>query len=102
MIVVQPPIRASRKVTMADSTQQQTSGGRKIPPVINPTVDVGEELKYLIGETGAVHDSMGAFRIKVYHTRMFPWDEVFKTLLYRDFQVFVTRHKADIFIEAKS
>ena len=73
----------------------------KPPPVINPTVDVGEELKRLMGETGALIDSMGAFKIKVYHTRMFPWDDVFKTLLYRDFQVYVTRHKADLYIEAK-
>ena len=73
----------------------------KPPPVINPTVDVGEELKRLMGETGALIDSMGAFKIKVYHTRMFPWDDVFKTLLYRGFKVFVTNHKADIFIEAQ-
>ena len=86
---------------MADSTKPPLNNRSKVPPVINPTVDVGDELKYLIGETGAVQDSMGAFRIKIYHTRMFPWDEVFKTLLYRDFQVFVTRHKADIYIEAK-
>lgn len=74
---------------------------QKIPPVINPGVDVAEQLRYLIGDTGVLEDALGAFRIKVHHTRMFPWDDVFKTLLYRDFQVYVTRHKADLFIEAK-
>ena len=44
---------------------------------------------------------MGAFSIKVHHARMFPWDEVFKHLLFRDFKVDVTRHKADFFIEAR-
>jgi hypothetical protein len=73
----------------------------KTPPVINPTVDVSEELRRLIGDTGILEDQMGAFKIKIYHTRMFPWDDVFKTLLYRDFQVYVSRHKADLFIEAR-
>lgn len=72
----------------------------KIPPVINPTVDVGDELNFLIGETGGLEQLMGGYRIKVYHTRAFPWDEVFKVLLFRDFKVYVTRHKADLFIEA--
>lgn len=74
---------------------------KKVPPVINPGVDVAEQLRYLIGETGQLDDAMGSFRIKIFHSRMFPWDDVFKTLLYRDFQVWVTRHKADLFIEAK-
>lgn len=74
---------------------------KKVPPVINPGVDVAEQLRYLIGETGHLDDVTGTLRIKVYHSRMFPWDDVFKTLLYRDFQVWVTRHKADLFIEAK-
>jgi hypothetical protein len=86
---------------MAEPTQQPATDGAKTTPVINPAIDVGDELRFLIGETGAVQDSLGAFRIKVFHTRMFPWDEVFKTLLYRDFQVFVTRDKAEIYIEAK-
>lgn len=73
----------------------------RIPPVINPGADVAEELKRLIGDTGVVEDAMGAFRIKVCHSGAFPWSEVFKTLLYRDFQVYVTRQKADLFIEAK-
>jgi hypothetical protein len=73
----------------------------KVPPLINPTVDVAQQLQWVIGDTGTVMDSMGAFRIKVFHARMFPWDEVFKLLLYRDFKVDVTRHKADFFIEAR-
>jgi hypothetical protein len=73
---------------------------RKTPPVTNPNVDVGELLIYLVGETAGVQSSMGGFRIKVYHTRAFPWDDVFKALLYRDFKVFVSRHKADLYIEA--
>ena len=71
-----------------------------IPPVTNPAVDVGEALRYLVADTGAVHELMGGFRIKIYHTRAFPWDDVFKTLLFRDFRVYVTRHKADFFIDA--
>ena len=73
---------------------------KSIPPVIHPTVDVGQELHRFIGETGSINEAMGGYRIKVFHTRAFPWDEVFKTLLYRDFRVYVTRHKADIYIEA--
>ena len=72
----------------------------KVPPVTNPSVDVGEMLRYLMGDTGGINEALGGYRIKVYHTRGFPWDEVFKTLLYRDFKVYVTRHKADIYIEA--
>jgi hypothetical protein len=72
----------------------------KVAPVTNPTVDIGEILAYLVGETGVVQQSMGGFKIKVFHLRGFPWDDVFKALLYRDFRVYLTRHKADIFIEA--
>jgi hypothetical protein len=72
----------------------------KVPPVINPALDVGEILAELIGDTGALQEFMGGYRLKVYHLQSFPWDEVFKTLLFRDFKVYVTRHKADIFIEA--
>ena len=67
-----------------------------------PTVDLGESLAYLMGDTGGLQESLGGFKIKVYHARAFPWGEVFKTLLYRDFRVYVTRHKADIFIEASA
>ncbi|HEX8915672.1 MAG TPA: hypothetical protein VF796_25180 [Humisphaera sp.] len=73
----------------------------KVPPVINPTVDIGELLSELIGDTGSVQNLMGGYRIRIYHLRAFPFDEVFKTLLFRDFKVYVDRHKADIFIEAK-
>ena len=41
------------------------------------------------------------YKLKVYHTRAFPWDDVFKHLLYRGFKVAVTSHKADLFIEAQ-
>ena len=74
---------------------------KKIPPVRNPSVDLADELRYLIGEMGTLQDSMGGYKIKVYHTRAFPWDDVFKTLLYRGFKVYVTNHKADLFIEAQ-
>ena len=47
-------------------------------------------------------EEMGGFRLKVYHTLGFPWAEVFKLLLYRDFKVDVRRQKADIFIEARA
>ena len=40
------------------------------------------------------------FKIKIFHSRAFPWGEVVKALLYRNFRVSLTRHKADIFIEA--
>ncbi len=74
--------------------------GTSVAPVTNPTVDIGEQLLYLMGDTGGLNESAGGYRIKVFHTRMFPWDEVFKTLLYRGFKVYVTSHKADIYIEA--
>jgi hypothetical protein len=69
-------------------------------PFLNPGVDVAESLRYLMGDTGDLQEYMGGFRIKVYHIRAFPWGEVFKMLVYRDFKVYVTRHKADLFIEA--
>jgi hypothetical protein len=69
--------------------------------IYDPSVDIEQQLLFLMGDTGGMQNVMGAFKIKVYHTRAFPWDEVFKLLLYRDFKVYVTRHKADIFIEAK-
>ena len=73
----------------------------KDPSAENRPADVSEQLTYLMGDTGAINEAYGGYRIKVYHTRAFPWDEVFKLLLYRDFKVYVTRHKADIYIEAK-
>ena len=38
----------------------------KIAPVTNPGVDIADELRFLIGETGLLEDLMGAFRIKIY------------------------------------
>ena len=73
---------------------------RNQPLVTNPTVDLAEWLSHLMGDTGGLQESLGGFRIKVYHLQAFPWGEVFKQLVYRDFKVYVTRHKADIFIEA--
>jgi hypothetical protein len=73
---------------------------KPVAPVTSPSADVGDILRHLIGDTGRVHDAMGGYKIAVDHTRAFPWDDVFKTLLYRDFRVYVTRHKADIYIEA--
>jgi len=71
-------------------------------PTATPSGDIANELRQLIGETGGLDEVMGSFRIKVYHTRAFPWDEVFKALLYRGFQVFITNKKADLFIEARA
>lgn len=73
---------------------------KKPAPLIFADVDVIDVLKFLIGDTGDVAESMGGFRIRIFHTRAFPWDEVMKTLVYHDFRVFVTRHKADLIIEA--
>ena len=53
-----------------------------------------------MGDTGGIQELMGGFRIRVYHLGAFPWGEVMKQLVYRDFKVYVTRHKADLFIEA--
>jgi hypothetical protein len=66
----------------------------------NPTFDLTDRLNFLVKDTGGLVNSMGGYKIKVYHTGAFPWDEVFKLLLYRGFKVYVTNHKADIFIEA--
>ncbi|HTW93227.1 MAG TPA: hypothetical protein VMD30_00435 [Tepidisphaeraceae bacterium] len=73
---------------------------KKAGTFLNPAIDVAETLRYVMGDTGDLQETMGGFRIKVHHTRAFPWDEVFKALVYRDFKVYVTRHKADLFIEA--
>jgi hypothetical protein len=73
-----------------------------VPPVTNPQAEITDQLAYLIGETGAViESSVTGCKLKVYHTRAFPWDDVFKALLYRGFKVAVTSHKADLFIEAQ-
>jgi len=73
---------------------------KKPPPLIFADVDVQDVLIFLVGETGEVIHSMGGFKIRIFHTRAFPWDDVLKTLVYHDFKVFVTRHKADLIIEA--
>ena len=73
----------------------------RFPPITNPTLDVGEEIADLIGDTGGLQEAMGGYRIRVYHSGTFPWAEVFKALLFRDFRVYVTRNKSDIFIEAQ-
>lgn len=67
---------------------------------IQPAGDLTQELIDLMGDTGVLNEAMGGYRIKVYHAAGFPWDEVFKLLLYRDFKVYLNRHKADIYIEA--
>ena len=69
------------------------------PPVMAPGIDLADALQDLMGDTGDLRGSMGGFRIKVHH-RAFPWAEIFKALLYRDFRIAVTRNQADIVIEA--
>jgi hypothetical protein len=68
--------------------------------VTNPSIDIGEALAHLMGDTGGIQEVMGGFRIRIYHLGAFPWGEVMKQLAYRDFKIYVTRHKADLFIEA--
>ena len=73
-----------------------------IPPVTNPDADMGDQLRYLMGETGELIESgAAAYKLKIFHTRAFPWDDVFKHLLYRGYKVSVSSHKADLFIEAQ-
>jgi hypothetical protein len=73
----------------------------RTPPVISPTADIAPKLEFLIRETGGMEDApAGAFKVKVFHTAAFPWEEVFKLLLYRGYKVNVTAHKADLFVEA--
>jgi len=68
--------------------------------VTNPSIDISELLTQLMGDTGGLQEQLGGFRIKIYHLKAFPWGEVVKELLYRDFKVYMIRHKADIFLEA--
>jgi hypothetical protein len=70
------------------------------PHVTNPSIDLAEALSHVMGDTGGLQESLGGFKIKIYHTKAFPWADVFKMLVFRDFRVYVTRHKADLFIEA--
>jgi hypothetical protein len=74
---------------------------KRIPPVADPTANIQEEINRIVGHMGIVEENDGALRIKVAHSRAFPWDDVFKALLYRDYKVDVTRHKADLIIEGR-
>ena len=74
---------------------------KRTPPVADPTASIEKELKRLVGDMGIVEEASGAYRVKVAHSRAFPWDDVFKQLLYRDFKVEVTKHKADLIIEGR-
>jgi hypothetical protein len=65
-----------------------------------PSVDVAESLRHAMGDTGDLQETLGGFRIKIHHAGAFPWAVVFKTLLFRDFKVYVRRHNAELFIEA--
>jgi hypothetical protein len=62
--------------------------------------DLVQQLTWLMSDTGELTRADNGFRIKVFHSRAFPWDDVFKALLYAHFKVSVTRQKADLFIEA--
>ena len=46
----------------------------KTHPVTNPTMDVGQILAELMGDTGGLQEAMGGYRIKIYHTGAFPSD----------------------------
>ena len=74
---------------------------KRTPPVADPSANVEKELNRIVGDMGNVEEANGAFRVKVAHSRAFPWDDVFKQLLYRDFKVEVTKHKADLIIEGR-
>ena len=73
----------------------------RTPPVTAPAADMADQITFLVGETGALVDAEKGYKIKVFHTRAFPWDDVFKALLYRGYTACVTAHKADLFIEAQ-
>ncbi len=73
---------------------------KKTPLVVDPDVEIGIVIRDIVGHMGAVEENGGAFKIKVHHGGSFPWDSLFKALLYRDYKVTITRHKAEIFIEA--
>jgi hypothetical protein len=72
----------------------------KLPAVVNPDADLAGHLNYLMADTATLEDSPDGYRIKIFHSRGFPWEDVFKALLYRGFAVRITNHKADLFIEA--
>ena len=66
-----------------------------------PTANVEKELTRIVGDMGFDEQASDAYRIKVAHSRAYPWDDVFKQLLYRDYKVEITNHKADLIIEAR-
>ena len=73
---------------------------KKQPLVIDPDVEIGIVIRDIVGHMGAVVEEGGVFKIKIHHGGAFPWDELFKALLYRDCKVSITRKKADLYIEA--
>lgn len=76
----------------------------------NSEADLLDQLSYLIGETGEILDvdgmseateaEPGKLRIRVFHARAFPWDDVFKALVYRGYEASVGADHADLFIDA--
>ena len=74
---------------------------KRTPPVADPMANIEKELTRIVGDMGVVEEASGALRVKVAHSRAFPWDDVFKQLLYRDYKVEVTKHKADLIIEGR-
>ena len=48
-----------------------------------------------------MQDFMGGFRIRIYQTAAFPFDAIFKTLLSRNYQVYVTDANRAYSLEAK-
>ena len=72
----------------------------KTPLVIDPEADLVLVIRNIVGHMGDVEEVPGGFKIKVHHGGSFQWYELFKALVYRDLKVNVTRHKADLYIEA--
>ena len=80
----------------------EKNDSRKPAPVIDPDVEIGIVVRDIVGHMGAVEQLESGFKIKVHHGGSFPWHELFKALLYRDYQVAVTRKKAELFVEASA
>ena len=78
----------------------EQNASKKSSLVTDPDVEVGIVIRDIVGHMGAVEQSDTGFKIKVHHGGAFPWDELFKALLYRDYKVAVTRHKAELYVEA--
>lgn len=68
--------------------------------VINPDADLPGHLNYLISDTATLEESGSSLKIKIFHSRAFPWEDVFKALLFRGYAVKITNIKADLFIDA--